>query len=120
MGGIVSSIINIVFYTSTFAIGSVALFLFLTKPPSDNLGLILDEIVESKTMTDSLLKSVASKTLAYTVKDYVFFKTAEIKIPGGRSERVFGAFNKWVVNPRDFFRSETINISDLDVPYKSR
>lgn len=103
MGGIVSSLINIIFYTSTLAIGSVALFLFLTNPTSDSLGPILDEIVTSKSLADSPIKSVASKTLQYTVKDYVFFKTADIKFPNGRYERVYGALNKWVMKPEEFF-----------------
>lgn len=95
MGGVVSTVINIGFYTSVLSVGAFAGYLALTKPRSSNLDMILNEAIGPESITNSVIKSTAAKTLNYTVKDYVFFKTVEINLPGGRTERLYGGVNTW-------------------------
>ena len=109
MGGVVSTIINVGFYASLLTLGSTATFLAVTKPRTTNLDYILNDMLDTPSVSEKPTEVAASKlmsyTLDYTVKDYVFFKIVRIKLPGGRIERIYGAVNKWVRSPRDFFIS---------------
>ena len=108
MGGVISTVINIGFYSSILTVGLTAAFLALTKPRTSNLDHILNDMLDTPTsvsqkLTQAAASKIMSYTLDYTVKDYVFFKIVHIKLPGGRTETIYGAVNKWVRTPHDFF-----------------
>jgi len=110
MGAVFSFIGTVVsygLYTGAFALTAFGLFLYLTKPKDDSLKSILNQVVPQSTnplenLARSVGTSIAGAALSHNIKDFVFFKLAEVNIPNGETLRFVGAANTWGQNPADF------------------
>lgn len=100
---IVGGIIKGGFYLTAVGLAAAGTFTYLTKPTREMLISTIDDQMTSgaKTTYDYLLTKVGSfsakKAMKIDIKDFVFFRTAEVSFPNSEKIKFVGFIQNWKI-----------------------